>query len=411
MIEGTCKMNLLNLRKTDEKTSLDILHLLNFCKGIGIIWVFLTHYQLLYFGWQGVHLFVFLSGFGLTYSRLTKTANPSWKFWYFKRFRRILPTYLLVAICGYFVVALFIWAAGNGPLKALWLAKRTLLFDVSLLKNFNYEQISTFPNVALWFVPFILSFYLIFPLLYRWLIQQKTVRHLLSVLLITIVIEIGYRAVAINWLDGYPIGYSSINDLFPDLALPLNNLPDNAAFPFQQSAPFGFFPSRVGEFTLGMVAAIFYVANRERFNQRILSIQAGVFGFLIWLAANVLITTGFWGWVVGDLLITIGLTLWILGLAALLFSTSTSLFKQVNQVGIFSYYIFLCHAIFIQAFITLITKFPGGLQFWKLPLINVGVLLGMIAMTAVASQALQRFDRSSIADWLMQRSIGRALNL
>ena len=70
----------------------NVLSLLDFCKGLAIAWVFLFHYEPGWFGWQGVHVFIVLSGFGLTYSCLKKSDNISWKQWYLSRFEKILPT-------------------------------------------------------------------------------------------------------------------------------------------------------------------------------------------------------------------------------------------------------------------------------------------------------------------------------
>jgi peptidoglycan/LPS O-acetylase OafA/YrhL len=411
-------MLLLNSRRIEKRSPFDICTLLNFSKGISIIFIFLVHYQMLGFGWQAVHLFIIFSGFCLTYSRLEK-GNLPWQSWYFKRLRRILPTYFVVVIFGYFFVALLIMLRGASLLESLWMSKRTLLFDLSLLKNFSYEQISTFPNVSLWFIPFIISFYSIFPFLYQWMTQRRGAQHLLVVLISAIFIEIIFRASAIYWLDGKPIGYSGLEslfaeNLFPTLALPFNKIPDSAAFPFQLEAPFGFFPSRIGEFAIGMVAAICYVANRDRFNRIVLSRQAGILGILIWLLANVLISTSFWGWVIGDLLIAVGLSLWVLGLARVAATQPifSRFFGWMSQVGVFSYYIFLVHAIFIQVFIAFIESFaPEYISVWKLPLPNLIILAVMIALTAVASKLLQQFDRSKFTDWIMQQTFGRLLGV
>lgn len=393
-----------------KSSSSDIPNLLDFGKGLGIIGVFLMHYQLLGFGWQGVHLFIVFSGFGLTYSCLKRNSNLSWKLWYFKRLRRILPTYLLVALCGYFVVTFFIMLQGNNLFQALWLSKRTLLFDVTLLKNFNYEQMSTFPNVSLWFVPFIISFYFIFPILYRWIIQHRTIKHALTVLTVMIFAEFAYRAIAIYWLDGIPVAYYNIKDLFLKISLPLNRIPDSIDFPFQLAAPFGFFPSRVGEFALGMAAAISYVLNQKKLNRAVLAPKAGLIGFLIWLVANALIDAGFIGWVIGDFLVAVGLTLWVLSLAAMFANKAPKLFAQISQVGVFSYYIFLIHAVFIQAFIVFVTGYiKDGFLLWKSPIINLVVLVGLIILTAIASKLLQQFDNSKFVNQMIQQSLGRIL--
>lgn len=86
-----------------------LLKLLDFCRGLAIIGVFSIHYPLsefkIWFGWQGVHIFLILSAFGLTYSRLNKNKN-SWKEWFIKRAARILPCYWLVVLIGFLLVVI-----------------------------------------------------------------------------------------------------------------------------------------------------------------------------------------------------------------------------------------------------------------------------------------------------------------
>jgi len=84
----------------------NVLNLIDFCKGLAIIGVVLTHYRLHlrgWFGWQGVHIFIILSAFTLTYSCLNKNPNSDGKQWYIKRAERISPSYWLVVLIGFFM--------------------------------------------------------------------------------------------------------------------------------------------------------------------------------------------------------------------------------------------------------------------------------------------------------------------
>ncbi len=74
-----------------------MLGLLDFCKGIAIVWVMLVHAIHGWFGWQGVHVFIVLGGFALTYACLTRENQLSWSQWFQRRAARILPAYWLVA--------------------------------------------------------------------------------------------------------------------------------------------------------------------------------------------------------------------------------------------------------------------------------------------------------------------------
>lgn len=68
------------------------------------------HWNLI-FGSDGVEIFVFLSGMGLCFS-LNKNYN--WKLFYIKRFKRIIPTYLLIGgICWGVVDFVFLKQPGR----------------------------------------------------------------------------------------------------------------------------------------------------------------------------------------------------------------------------------------------------------------------------------------------------------
>jgi peptidoglycan/LPS O-acetylase OafA/YrhL len=393
------------------KDSPNILDLLDFCKGLAIICIILHHYnQLLSAGWQGVHIFIALSGFGLTYSCIKKNEEISWKSWYFKRLRKILPAYWLIVICGYFVVVWLEILKGSHFLSALWMSKRVLLFDLLLIKNFFRTQISTFPNVSLWFVPFILSFYLAFPILYKWITKHRKPKKLLFILLIMIAIEAIYRAIALYFLDGVPIAYDKTIELtLPFSGILHSQLPES--IPFQGEAPFGFFPSRIAEFTLGILAAIAFFRSKQRTNQVILNFWTGLLGFLIWLVGNMLLNAGLWGWFFSDFLITLGLVLWSLNLALLCQEKTSLLFSKMNQVGKNSYYIFLTHALFIQAMIVCVTSFTqaGIGSVYNNPLVSASVLIGILGLTAISCKLLQKIEQAQSFDYLMQRIIGKLL--
>jgi len=390
----TSQIRHLKSEKEAGKGSPNVLYLLDFCKGFAISCIILFHYnQSLSVGWQGVHVFVALSGFGLTYSCLKKSKKVSWKSWYFKRLRKILPTYWVMVIGGYFVVVWLEMLRGSNFLSALWASKPFLLFNLLLIQNFFQAQISTFPNVSLWFVPFILSFYLIFPILYQWISRYRKPKKLLTILLGMIAIEAVYRAIALYFLNGLPIAYDKTIELtLPFSGILSSPLPDS--FPFQRGAPFGFFPSRIAEFTLGIIAAIVLLNDEQRTNKAILNPWTGLFGFVTWLVGNILIGAGFWGWLFSDFLITLGLIIWLLNIARFCQLKTAYLFLKLNQVGKASYYIFLTHALFIQAMIAYVTDCTqaGIGSVYNNLFISAGVLIGILGLTAIACKLLQKID-------------------
>ncbi len=388
---------------TAEKAS-SIPVLIDFSKGLAIVWVYLFHFRLLGFGWQGVHLFIVFSGLTLTYSRLKQNVPSGWREWFFKRLRRILPTYWLVAFLGYLVVVCSIALQENLLLQSFWLAKRTLFFDLTLLKSFHHQELSTFPNVSLWFIPFILSCYLVFPALYQGLKKCRTPVQLLLFLTGMIGIEFVYRALAIYWLDGNPIAYDPL-----ETGLPFDKIPDSQ-FPVQLSVPFAFVPSRIGEFGLGMVLGTLLARAEQPLSQVIANWRIGAFGFLVWLFSNYLINTGILGWVVGDFLIAFGLILWVLYAASLVNKLIPSLFSKLSQIGGNSYYVFLIHAIFIQVIFTYLDRKQGSPYApFSRPILTLICFSLVLALTVVSSQALKKFDQSRLADWVARNTFAKLI--
>ena len=141
---------------------------------------------------------------------------------------------------------------------------------ILFLRNLFVSRESSFPNPPLWFIPFIFSFYLVFPWLYKQ-IAYRTAKACTLVLLVALAVEFIYRAISIYWLDSIPIGYKY--DFLK--ALPKSNLPVTI-----QQLPFGLFPSRMAEFILGMIGAIVLVKIPEEFNN-IFNFWVGVAGVFI----------------------------------------------------------------------------------------------------------------------------------
>ena len=82
----------------------DTVGLLDFCKGVAIVWIVLVHILHGWFGWQGVHVFIILGGFTLAHASLNREQQLTWKQWFLKRALRILPAYWLVATAGFYPI-------------------------------------------------------------------------------------------------------------------------------------------------------------------------------------------------------------------------------------------------------------------------------------------------------------------
>ncbi len=374
--------------------------LLDFCKGVAIVWIVLVHALHGWFGWQGVHIFIVLGGFTLTYATLHRAEPLTWRQWFLRRAERILPSYWLVAVAGFLVVVLVATLNANekNPFS-LSVAAWKLFTDLTLLRNFSYKTMLADPNSALWFVPLIVSFYLVFPLLYSLISKQRGVNGWLKILLIAAAIEFLYRAVAINWLDGMPVAYG--HGFFKLLGRPVKALDElSATFAFQLWAPFGFSPSRLGEFALGMVGAFALLKDKAKFEQSLFSRWSVLGGILLWLCGSALLYAGRWAWVFADFVIAAGLVLWVVNAARLVQRVMPKLFRAVSRLGVWSYYIFLTHLLVGYAHANLYTLWMGSMT-----LVVLMLVLTLGAMVA-ASWLLLRLDRSALPKLVFRRSLG-----
>lgn len=339
--------------KTPNNSSNDanLLNLTDFCKGLAIVLVFLNHYKKDWFGWQGVHIFIILSGFGLAYSCLIKNERPQSKLWYLKRIKKVFSAYWLV-LSGLLMTGilneLFLNKGFMSTLTAsLKLLLKRIFLDFLLLRNcfdkFFYESPASF-----WFIPFIVSCYLCFPWIFNSLKKYFNTRIYFLILIGVMGSEFVYRAVAIYLLDGLPVGYDQhfFFNFIPSLVSVSNNLPDkiySIPLPFTGTALFGFFPARLAEFTLGIVIAFGLVKNSHNCNKTILNPYMGLIGLFVWSAGQVLLYWGLWGWIFADFVIAIGLILVILNLAYFSQQKLPLLFRSMSWLGIWSYYVYLTH--------------------------------------------------------------------
>ncbi|CAN5867612.1 hypothetical protein BH18ACI4_BH18ACI4_12270 [soil metagenome] len=375
---------------TARRESQAVIDLLDFCKGVAIVWIVLVHALHGWFGWQGVHVFITLGGFTLTYACLHRKQQLTWKQWFLKRAERILPAYWLVATAGFLVVCLVAMLTENvkRPLElsaAVW----KWLADLTLLRNFSYKNMLADPNSALWFIPLIVSLYLIFPWLYSSLAKHRGVKTWAKVSAAAVAVEIVYRAVAIYWLDGMPVAYGhGFLKFVGRPEKPLNELAD--AFKFQLWAPFGLAPSRVGEFELGMVAAFALQWNSAKFKLLLLSRWATFVGVVLWLGGNAMLLVGRWSWVFADLFIAAGLVLWLINLAKLAQGVFPRVFKKMSRLGEWSYYVFLTHLLFGYAHANLYVLWAGSLV-----MVMLMLLLTLVAIIA-SSWLLLRLDCSGL---------------
>ncbi|MEJ7577433.1 MAG: acyltransferase [Pyrinomonadaceae bacterium] len=378
------------------------LDLLDFCKGLAILWVMLVHARHRWFGWQGVHIFVVLSGFTLTYACRIKNTT-TWKAWYLRRAERILPTYWLVAIIGFLLVLILGMVAPqeNYPLifsQQVW----RLFADLSFLRNFFYKTMLADPNSALWFIGLTVGFYLAFPFLYKTLSKSESARSILLFVCALSLIEFIYRAVAVYFLDGAPVGFG--HGFMKSAGRPPSAMQEiNQNFPFQLWAPFGIFISRIGEYAVGMAAAIWLTDDAGKFNRLLFNPWSFLAGLAVWLGGNALVYAGRWGWIIADWVIAVGLMVWVINLARAVRRFVPPLFRQMSKLGVWSYYLFLTH---------LLVGYTAA-RLYKLwsHSIATALLMVLIALASIVAACLllRRFDGSKWPKIIVGRSVGAFL--
>ena len=361
------------------------LDLLDFCKGAAILGVIGIHLRPGWFGWQGVHVFIVLSGFLLAYSRLRRGETP-WRAWFRRRARRVLPAAWAVALAGVAIVGVLALFGLNLEGVTFRESAARLPLDVFLLRNWSDKGMFAYPNASLWYVPLLAGLTLVFPLLYR----ASAAGRWRAVALAAVAVEVTYRAAAVAWLDGVPVGtgHGFLGVVWPTPPV-LDHVPPDV--PFQRWAPFGLFPSRAGEFALGVAAAFAWSERPAAADRWTLGARPALVGAALWLGGNALLSAR-WGWALADLPIAVGAVLLLLGLAHVVRQWAGPVFRVVSRAGVLSLPLFLVHL--PVSYVTVATFPLWGGAVWSMALAVVLTLVGLWG----ASRALLAFDRSRAAE-------------
>jgi peptidoglycan/LPS O-acetylase OafA/YrhL len=126
--------------------------------------------DLSWLGYQGVHLFIVLSGFGLTWSQIRRSpvADVDLRQFYRRRLGRIFPRYWAGHLFFLLTYVLVGWPG--------WIAPLDSRFLLSLAGLRFLPQTLFYVAPAWWYVWLILQLYLVFPLLWAWL-RRKGLLH------------------------------------------------------------------------------------------------------------------------------------------------------------------------------------------------------------------------------------------
>jgi peptidoglycan/LPS O-acetylase OafA/YrhL len=156
-----------------------------------------------FLGYQGVHIFFILSGFGLAYSRILK-PDESWNTFMIKKFFRLYPTYWILLVVSLIIPwlrsALFYGYFGWWSFWRTW-----IILDKAI--PFSWFM---FPLIQ-----FYLCFFLLFKLLHKYSIKQFILTSFsIKVTYTFLVLMLGFNLFKPIIGDfGYP-GYLAISRLF-----------------------------------------------------------------------------------------------------------------------------------------------------------------------------------------------------
>lgn len=307
-----------------------------------------------WFGFQFVDVFVLIGGFSLV---LSLRGQPLEVGRFLKRrILRILWPFWTVAWLSYPIL----WAIGvatHSYIPSVWHTFAGATFP--LLFDYGGELLLA-TSGPWWFVPLILSFALLFPFLW-YLLQRWGAANLL---LVSTVLTIVYRALAVYQFGGHPT--------YVILDTPTD------------WHPFLIFLAKLSTFVLGMVVAQLYGQGKGPLFWRphralLIGVPIYALGFICQFYRA--------GWVVVDLLLPIGLALCCMVLFRAIAQPSP-LKPVLAWLGAHSYTYFLLHNFVVDRTIRLVVRDNLSLYYWLLPLMVIGTLI-LAVLADYASPLLQ----------------------
>lgn len=319
---------------------------------LGWVWQMLT--LPLWFGFQFVDVFVLISGFSLVLS----LQNQPLRIGSFlqSRLLRIFWPFWTVAWLSYPVL----WAIGtatNSYIPHPWHVFAGSTFPLL----FDYEgQLLLHTNGPWWFIPLIVSFAVLFPVLWKLLQRWGAV----NLLVVSTGLTIAYRVLAVYQFEGHPtyVMMATATDW----------------------QPFILWLSKLSTFVVGMVVGQLYAQGKGPafwHPRRALIVGVGIY------AAGFVCQFDRLGWVLVDLLLPLGLTLcWMAVLQAI--ARPRWLSATLIWLGRHSYSYFLIHNFVVDRTIKLVVQDNAMLYAALLPVMVLGTLL--LAVLADALMPLIR---------------------
>ncbi|MEM8614191.1 MAG: acyltransferase [Cyanobacteria bacterium P01_H01_bin.105] len=305
------------------------------------------------FGFQFVDVFILLSGFSLMLAARHRSFD--WLDFWQKRLSRLLWPFWTVALLSYPVLWM-VGAATQSYIPPVWnyFAAFTLplLFDHQVLLSISGPW---------WFIPLILSFTLCFPWLHRLIYRWGG--H--NVVMVSLVITLGYRALGTYVFGGQPT-YTLLDT--PNGPLPFHVL-----------------LAKLSTFVIGMVAAQAYKHGRGvLFWPQVKALRIGLGLY----AAGFVCQFYRLGWIVCDLLVPLGLTLVCMVVCRWL--TAARLSRSLAlSLGKHSYSFFLIHNFVVDRTLGLIVQGDEVRYAIAIPL----MILSTLILAAIADAVTPLFQR------------------
>lgn len=302
-----------------------------------------------WFGFQFLDVFILISGFSLVLS-LKKQPLSIGQFLK-KRLSRLLFPFWTVAWISFPVL----WILGlltHTYTPNAWHSFVGITFP--LAADYRGSLLLSISG-PWWFIPLIISFTLAFPFL--WLLSQRW--GIRNVLLVSSLLTIAYRVLAIYLLGGHPT-YSVMDT-------PANE------------EPFQLFLAKLSTFVMGMAVAVAYQKGQGPifWSQS----RAITIGFLLYMAGFV---CQFYqlGWVFADLLLPLGLALLSM-VVARSFSRVSLLQSCLFRLGACSYSYFLIHNFVVDRTLNLVVQ--GSLIRY---LLMLPVMIGVTLVLAIGADTI-----------------------
>lgn len=298
---------------------------IRFLKGFAIFTIMIYHYmhvlhlpspidKLIIFGGSGIHLFVFLSGFGLYLSQLNKPLS-------FSEFlkRRTLKLYIP------YIFIVFITAAISVVIPIYKNTMYTLGGHVFLYKMFDESIIGSY-GYPLWFISMIIQFYFVFNIL-GWVAKKIKPKQFLLLCF----------AISISWFLTVIVLHKESERIWSS-----------------------FFLQYLWEFALGMYLAIHYKSNNYTHNISIKPRYTLIIGLVNCAIYAVLsLKGGVAGRVINDIPAFIGYSF----IAIWLYQINIKpIIIFLNFIGDISFSLYLLHTLILVLCLKVLSDLPLGVE-------------------------------------------------